>query len=129
MIRSKSLMFLGLAVGLMPLANSAVAAGPYDGVYAGTQRVTKTNNSTQCQGIDRDDIRVMVMDNTLRYRWGPVPLQATVAGDGSFSIDVAGAASRANSSSVSFKGRINIGNLEADVGGNVCAGHLSLRKK
>jgi hypothetical protein len=128
MIRSKPLMILGLAAGAMSLANSAVAAGPYDGVYAGTQRVTKTNNSTQCQGIDRDNIRVMVMDNTIRYRWGPVPLQATVANDGSFSVDVAGAASRATSSSVSFKGKINIGKLEADVGGNICAGHLSLKK-
>jgi hypothetical protein len=130
MVRSKTLMALSLAAGLMPLANNAMAMGPYDGVYAGTQRVTKTNNSTDCQKINQDNIKVMVLDNTLRYRWGPVPLQATVASDGSFSVEVSGAASRGNySSSVSFKGRINIGNLEADVGGNICAGHLSLRKQ
>jgi hypothetical protein len=122
-------MALGLAVGLMPLANSTMAAGPYDGVYAGTQRVTKTNNSTQCSTINQDNVKVMVMDNTLRYRWGPVPLQATVASDGSFSVDVAGGSSVGYSSSVAFKGRINIGNLEADVGGNICAGHLSLKKQ
>ena len=129
MIRSKPLMVLGLALGLFPLANRAIAAGPYDGVYAGTQRVTKTNNSSQCQKINQDGIKVMVMDNTIRYRWGPIPLQATVANDGSFSVDASGAASAGYSGSVSFKGRINIGNLEADVGGNICAGHLSLRKQ
>jgi hypothetical protein len=129
MVRSKTLMALGLTVGLMPLANSAVAAGPYDGVYAGTQRVTKTNNSSQCLKINQDGIKVMIMDNTIRYRWGPVPLQATVANDGSFSVDAAGAASAGYSGSVSFKGRINLGNLEADVGGNICAGHLSLKKQ
>jgi hypothetical protein len=128
MIRAKPRMVLALAVGLAPFANSARAAGPFDGVYAGTQRVTKTNNSTQCAKIDQDNVRIMVMDNTIRYRWGPVPLQATVAGDGSFSVDAAGASSRGFSSSVSFKGRINVGTLEADVGGNICAGHLSLKK-
>jgi hypothetical protein len=129
MIRTKPLMVLGLALGLLPLANRAMAAGPFDGVYAGTQRVTKTNNSTDCLKINQDNIKVMVMDNTIRYRWGPVPLQTTVASDGSFSVDVSGGASRGYSSTVSFKGRINIGNLEADVGGNICAGHLSLRKQ
>lgn len=126
MARSRILMVLGLAVGLAPLASFAM--GPYDGVYTGTQRVTKTNNSTQCSKINQDGVKVMVMDNTIRYRWGPVPLQATVAGDGSFSVDVAGGASRGYSSDISFKGRIATGNLEADVGGNICAGHLSLRK-
>lgn len=129
MFRSKSLVFLVLASGSVPLADRAIAAGPYDGVYAGTQRATKTDNSTQCQKINQDSIKVMVMDNTIRYRWGPVPLQATVASDGSFSVDVAGSASRGYSSEVSFKGRISLGNLEADVGGNICAGHLSLRKQ
>ena len=129
MIRSKPLVVLGLALGLLSLADRAIAAGPFDGVYAGTQRVTKTNNSTQCQNINQDSIKVMVMDNTIRYRWGPVPLQATVANDGSFSVDVSGSASRGYSSSVSFKGKINLGNLEADVGGNICAGHLSMRKQ
>ena len=129
MVRTKPLTVLGLALGLLPLANRAMAAGPFDGVYAGTQRVTKTNNSTDCLKINQDNIKVMVMDNTIRYRWGPVPLQTTVASDGSFSVDVSGGASRGYSSTVSFKGRINIGNLEADVGGNICAGHLSLRKQ
>jgi hypothetical protein len=129
MIRTKPLMVLGLALGLLPLADRAMAAGPYDGVYAGTQRVTKTNNSSQCSNINQDNIRVMVLDNTFRYKWGPVPMQVTVAGDGSFSLEVAGAQSRATSSSVSMKGKINIGNLEGDVGGNICAAHISLRKQ
>jgi hypothetical protein len=129
MIPTKPLMVLGLALGLLPLENSAIAAGPFDGVYAGTQRVTKTNNGSQCQNINQDHIRVMVLDNVFRYRWGPIPMQVTVAGDGSFSLDVAGAAERSTSGSVSMKGRINIGNLEADVGGNICAAHISLRKQ
>lgn len=81
-------------------------------------------------GHQSGNIKVTVMDNTIRYRWGSVPLQATVANDGTFSVEVAGvSSSRGYSSSVSFKGRINVGNLEADVGGNICAGHLSLRKQ
>jgi hypothetical protein len=129
MIWSKLLMVLGLAMGAVPLAYSAMAMGPYDGVYSGTQRVTKTNNSTQCQRIDQDNVKVMVVDSTFRYRWGPIPLQATVASDGSFSVNVAGAAGTTTSSSVFLKGRINIGNLDAEVGGNICAAHLSLRKQ
>lgn len=128
MIVSRTLKALGFAAGLM-LASGAMAAGPYDGVYVGSQRVTKTNNSSQCQRINQDNLKVMVMNSTIRYRWGPVPLETTVASDGSFSEDAGGSASRGYSSAVSFKGKITGTNLEADVGGNVCAGHLSMRKE
>jgi hypothetical protein len=124
------LIALGLAVGLVPLASQAM--GPYDGVYVGTQRATKTNNSTQCSRIDQDNVKVMVANNFLRYRWGQIPLEVNVASDGSFATEVAGASAGRGgsaSTSIAFKGRISIGNLEADVGGNVCAGHLSLRKQ
>jgi hypothetical protein len=126
MARTKMLIALGLAVGLVPLASEAM--GPYDGVYAGTQRITKTNNSTQCSKINQDNLKILVQDSTIRYRWGEVGLEAKVAGDGSFSVDVAGGQSRGYSSTVSLKGKITTGSLEADVGGNICAGHMSLRK-
>ena len=35
---------------------------------------------------------------------------------------------RGANSSNDLKGRINLGTLEADVGGNICGVHLSLRK-
>ena len=124
MFRAKLLMTLGLAAAWLPLADTAKAAGPYDGVYAGTQRETKSNNTGWCQHINRNDIRLMVMDSTIRYRWGNIPLQATVASHGSFSVSATGA----SSGSASFTGRISIGNLEADVGTAACAAHVSLKK-
>ena len=128
MIRSKALMSLGVVMGLLPLATGAVAAGPYDGAYAGSQRETKTNNSGACQNLNRDNLRLTVTDSTIAWKWGGVPLKATIGADGSFATEAAGWASRGASGSFSFKGRIAGGNLEADVGSIQCAAHLSMRK-
>ena len=128
MIRSKALMFFGLVLGFTPLANNAVAAGPYDGAYAGSQRETKTNNSGACQNINRDNLRLTVTDSMIEWKWGGVPLKATIGADGSFATEAAGWASRGASGAFSFKGRIAGGNLEADVGSVQCAAHLSMRK-
>jgi len=128
MIRSKSLMALGLAMGFLTLAGPASAAGPFDGTYAGAQRLTKTNNSGQCQNIDKDNLRVTVTDSTVQWHWGGVALKATIGPDGSFATDAAGWASRGASGSFSFKGRITGGNLEADVGSIQCAAHISMKK-
>jgi hypothetical protein len=121
-------MVLGLAVGLGPLASGAMAAGPFDGAYTGTQRLTKTNNSGSCQNINRDNLRSTVTDSMVHWKWGGVPLNATIAPDGSFSTTAAGWASRGASGGFSFSGRIVGGNLEADVGSIQCAAHLSLKK-
>jgi hypothetical protein len=126
MIRVMTWMVLGLTLGPLLMVPRATAAGAFDGTYVGRQNETQNNNSGMCQNINRDT-RVIVANNVIRYSWG-VPLETTVGGDGSFSVDQAGAAVRGAAASVSLKGRITGGNLEADVGGNRCAAHLSLKK-
>jgi hypothetical protein len=108
-------------------AANAAAAPPFDGAYAGTRRETRNNNSGYCRNINRDNIRVTISNSTINYRWGPIPLEATIAADGSFSVDHLGMVSRFPSV-ISLKGKITDGNLEADVGDYSCAGHLSLKK-
>jgi hypothetical protein len=116
-----------LALGLMPL--SASAAGGFDGIYVGQSRETINNNSGYCQGLTHDNSRIIVKDNTISYTWGKVPLETTIGGDGSFSVERPGMqATRGASGSYTLKGRISGGNLEADVGGTSCAAHLSLKK-
>ena len=127
MIRLKTLIVAGLA-GLVPLTGGAMAAGPFDGAYAGYQRQTKTNNTGYCQNLNRDNLHTRVTDSAIEWKWGGVPLKATIAPDGSFSTSASGWASRGASGSYSFTGRIAGGNLEADVGGSQCAAHISMKK-
>ena len=118
---------LGLALGLIPLANHTMAAGAFDGTYAGQKRETQNNQSGYCH--DTNGVTMLaVKDNVISYRWG-VPLEGPVAGDGSFSVEHQGMAMRGAAAMISIKGRISGGNLEADVGSNLCAAHLSLKKK
>jgi hypothetical protein len=126
MIRVMKWMSVGLVLGPMVMASGAIAAGAFDGTYAGRQIETLNNNSGMCQNINKDT-RVIVANNVIRYSWG-VPLETTVGSDGSFSVDHAGLAVRGAAASVSLKGRITSGNLEADVGGNRRAAHLSSKK-
>jgi hypothetical protein len=128
MIRSKTLIALGLAVGVVPLASGAMAAGPFDGPYTGYQRQTKTDNGGHCQNINRDNLRATVTDNTIEWKWGGVPLKAAIAPDGSFSTSAAGWASRGASGAFAFSGKFAGGSLEADVGSSACAAHISMKK-
>jgi hypothetical protein len=126
MIRVMTWMVLALTLCPIAMVSRTLAAGAFDGTYAGRQRETLNNNSGFCQNLNRD-ARVIVANNVIRYSWG-VPLETTVGADGSFSVDHLGLATRGASASVSLKGRITGGNLEADVGGSACAAHLSLKK-
>jgi hypothetical protein len=125
---SRSLIVLGFAVGSLPLVRGAMAGGPFDGHYTGYQRVTKSDNGGHCQNQNRDNVGTRVRDGAIEWTWGGVPLKATVAPDGSFSVTAAGWASSGGSGAYSFTGRITAGNLEGDVGGANCAVHLSLKK-
>ena len=126
MIRVTTWTVLGLMLGQIPMADRTMAAGAFDGTYVGRQRETQNNNSGYCPNLNRDT-RIVVADNVIRYSWG-VPLETTVGGDGSFSVDHQGMAVRGASAMISLKGRISGGNLEADVGTPQCAAHLSLKK-
>jgi hypothetical protein len=128
MRRSIAGMALGLTLAMPPLAGRAIAAGPYDAVYAGPMRETLNNNSGFCQNLNHDT-RVSVVNGVISFPWGRVTLQATVGADGSFFSEVPGMqATRGTSATYQLKGRIAGGTLEADVGGTACAAHLSLRK-
>ena len=62
-----------------------------------------------------------------KYKWG-VPLEAPVAGDGSFVVKTPGLLVSGKANTVTFQGTIKGGSLEADVGTIECAAHLSLKK-
>jgi len=127
MTRRTVFIALGVSVGLTWAITQSIAAGAFDGTYRGAQRETVNNNSGQCNMAQQANPPVVVKDNVIRYSWG-VPLEATVAADGTFSVDRSGLAERGASATVSLKGRISGGNLEADVGGSRCGKHLSFKK-
>jgi hypothetical protein len=122
---------IGLALGLTLIAPSlttrAIAGGPFDGVYGGQQKTTVNNNAGYCQNLDHP-VRLSIVNGVVSYPWGRGMLQATVTPDGSFFTEQPGIMVTRGSSSYQLKGRINLGTLEADVGGTACAVHLSLRK-
>jgi hypothetical protein len=130
MTRSTPRIALGFLLILTPLANPTVAAGALDGSYGGTPSQTKSNNGGLCSTMLRDKTPVVVTNSVVKYHWyGDTPLETTVSNDGSFAVQRSGLASRgASGGSISFKGQIRNGNLEADVGDFQCAAHLSYRK-
>jgi len=117
---------LAIVVGFLPTTRPANAAGAYDGTYVGTARQTLSDNGGRCQSPGHD-LRVVITDDTFRYKWAR-GLDVKVQPDGSFYANGLGRAQRGASPSVSIKGQIVSGKLEADVGGDRCADHLSLTK-
>lgn len=114
-------------MGLAPAAGGALAAGAFDGSYTGSQTETKNNNTGFCRNLTRDHVRVTVGGDVAKYQWG-VPLEAPVAGDGSFMVRAPGLLIRGKANTILFQGTIKGGNLEADVGSVECGAHLSLKK-
>ena len=62
---------LALAAGILLILPSAaaMAAGPFDGTYIGTQRETGNNNSSCCTNRNRDDAKIRVSDSKFIYKW------------------------------------------------------------
>ncbi len=112
---------LGFAV-----AGPALSAGSFDGTYRGTESVTLTNNSSDCLSIKQDHMAVTVTDNKFVRHWGIATLPVEIAPDGTFSSSVV--VSNRPLRQAQIKGKITGGNLEADVGTDLCAGHMSLKK-
>ncbi len=107
---------------------AAHAAGAFDGVYAGSQTETLTNNSGQCQNMNSDEIRITIVDGKFTKRWKP-PIDVTVSNDGVMTGSRQGQqAFRGGSNLLSFEGRITGNAFEADLGTKNCAVHLSLKK-
>jgi hypothetical protein len=77
------------------------------------------------------DTMIVVRDNQFERRWGN-PANATVrvevAPDGTFNSSASWQEGRTRPRVVTIKGRITGGDLEADMGSDRCAVHLSLKK-
>jgi hypothetical protein len=112
---------LGLA-----FAGPAVSAGSFDGTYRGAETVTQTNNSSECLSIKQDHMALTVTDNKFVRHWGVATLPVEIAPDGTFSSSVV--VSNRPLRQAQIKGKITGGDLEADVGTELCAGHMSLKK-
>jgi hypothetical protein len=116
------LAFLGLV-----LVGPASGAGSFDGTYKGNQTTLRANNTQACATLDHSNVVVIVQDNHFTRRWGVGDLSVDVAPDGSFETSVVTSDSR-RLRSITIKGRIAGGALEADIGTELCAAHLSLKK-
>jgi hypothetical protein len=104
----------------------AASAGSFDGTYRGTETVTLTNNSSECLAIKQDYMAVTVTDNKFVRRWGVATLPVEIGPDGTFSASIV--MSNRPLRQLQIKGKIIGGNMEADIGTDLCAGHMSLKK-
>lgn len=118
---------LTVAMTLALGVTAAGAAGPFDGTYRGNQRAIRGNESPDCAGTSRDNVVVVIRDGHFTRSWGNGKMEVTVAPDGSFHGEGAVQNSR-RAHFASINGKITGGDLEADIGTNYCAGHLSLKK-
>jgi hypothetical protein len=111
----------------LAFAGPAVSAGSFDGTYRGTQHATLNNNSSDCADLNHENTAVTVTDNKFVRHWGVATLPVEVAPDGTFSAIVV-VSTRPHLRQAQIKGKISGGNLEADIGTDLCAAHLSLKK-
>ena len=120
----RGLIIAGLGLGV---AGPAVSAGSFDGTYRGNQRATLTNNSSECANLNHDNLVLIVTDNKFVRHWGVATIPVEVAPDGTFSAGVV-VSTKPHLRQAQIKGKISGGNLEADIGTDLCAGHMSLKK-
>jgi hypothetical protein len=118
---------------LAPLA--AHAAGPFDGTYRGSQTTIRTNNSASCAHMDRDNVVVTVTDSSFSRTWGAgknggEKITARIAADGSFTGEAIASVRVTRNAMHQYKmsGRIAGGVLEGEIGSNLCAVRMTLRK-
>ena len=105
-----------------PIGNAA-----FSGTYTGYARETRGSSSGFCYGrLNKDDVKLEVTDNVIRYPWARGYIEAPIQPDGSFF--GTGRPMIVTSGAYILSGRITAGALEADVGNSACAVHASLRK-
>jgi hypothetical protein len=120
------LTLVGLGIGIL-LAAPAGAAGSFDGTYRGSQRILRTNNSSECNNLNSDKMLLNIQDNHFTRRWYTAELGIDVAPDGSFHQSASFNAGR-RVTTAKIDGKITGGSFEADLGTDTCAVHLSLTK-
>ena len=120
------LTFVGLVVSGLDVVATAQSPGLFDGVYKGSRKVVVDSSGPQCHLANRPD-SVTIKNSHFEVRFGPGTIDANVASDGSFSGSTWRPA-RHGLVTISLKGRIMGGRLEADIGEASCLAHLSLSK-
>ena len=111
---------LGVAVCAgLATASLALAAGPFDGTYRGTEvHTTLLTPGPSCAHTDRESHAPVIKDNHFAQHWGPTALEVNVAADGSFHTTVPFATGR-YTRTLEIKGSITGNSLEADLGTEV----------
>jgi hypothetical protein len=118
---------LPIALAGLVLVGPASGAGSFDGSYRGNQTTLRSNNTQDCSTLDHPNIVIVVQDNHFTRRWGVGDLSVDIGPDGSFSKSVVTSDSR-RLRNIAITGKITAGNFEADIGTDLCAAHLSLKK-
>jgi len=111
---------------LLALAGMASAAGPFDGTYRGSETMVRGNNTTLCAA--HNDLVIVVRNSHFRRRWVEADLKVDVAGDGTFSGSTMYDVGHNRRATVTITGKIVGASLEADIGSDRCAFHMSLKK-
>lgn len=128
------LLFLLLAA---PGASPAWGASPFDGTYRGAQETLRANGSGACAKMDRKDVVIRIVDGRFTRSWGTNTsgggdsIELQIKPDGSFSGSVAALSqhsSRHGTRDYSMSGKITDGVLDAEIGSNLCAVRMKLRK-
>jgi len=116
-----------LCVGIA-IAGDALAAGPFDGSYVGTMRVTRSDNYPGCLLTDPpQDATAVVKDDQFTEHFGEFTVQGEVAPDGSF--HAISLTTMGRTTPVELKGRITGDSLEGELNwSNFCFRRVSLRK-
>ena len=122
---SRSLNHLYFVV-ILALAGTALAAGPFDGTYRGSQTVLLNNNYQGCSA--RTDIVLVIRNNHFTRQWAGNVIDVDVAGDGTINKTASYEAGRNRQATLTVTGKIAGASLEADIGSDRCRMHLSLRK-
>jgi hypothetical protein len=116
-----------MAIAGLIMVGPASGAGSFDGSYKGNQTTVRTNNTQECSTLDHANVVLVVQDNHFTRRWGVADLSVDIGPDGSFNKSVVTSDSR-RLRNIAITGKIVGGALEADIGTDLCAAHLSLKK-
>ena len=120
-------------VAAIALPHPAPAASPHDGIYKGTYRTIRNDNSGNCDKLDNDRVTITVIDGKFTRRWAGNTIEVTVAANGAVSGGTHNAITKRpdggdNGRVISFIGRIADGVMEGEYGHARCAVRFSLRK-
>ncbi len=92
----------------------------------GRQTGTLTTSAPDCQALNYP-VSIVIQGNHFTRRWGQANLDVAVSADGSFAASAV-TPDRRRLRTIAIKGKITGGVLDADIGSDLCAAHLSLKK-